>query len=340
MLIGALIILSAGLIGVLYEQISRRRDTRRTYAGKLIDVDGYRLHVTDQGQGTPTVVIIHGAGDCSYSWIHIRNNLAKFARVVSYDRPGMGSSESGPGPTPEHTIKELNNLLTKAEIPGPYILVGHSLGGLIARLYALRYPNQVAGLVFLDSTHEFLKDDVKFKQGFAFLGVMLKVFRALSPFGILRFLGDVLGVIPMFGNERSYYKKQLSAEEYMQWKGNVYRIFAGRAAGAEFKGAMSFIEEAANLLESSKIQPQFNDLPIAVVNNPGFGDSWTEMQKELASRSTNHMHRISDRKGHSLQMPRPEYVIEAIDHVIMQVRQRNGKTLAEANEENRSEAVV
>lgn len=340
MLIAILIIVLVGILGVLYEQISRRQEAKRPITGQLIDVDGYRLHVTDRGQGGPTVVLIHGAGDCSYSWIHVRNQLSKFTRFVTYDRPGMGSSDPGPAPSPEHTIKELNSLLTKAKIPGPYILVGHSLGGLIARLYALEYPNQVAGLVFLDSTHEFLKDDVKFKQGFAFLGVMLKVFRWLSPFGVLRFFGNVLGVIPMFGNERSYYKQQLNVEEYKQWKENVYRIFAGKAAGGEFKGASSFIEEAANRLNIGKVKPQFGDLPIAVVNNPGFGDNWTEMQKELASRSFNHFYKLSDRKGHSLQMPRPEYVIEAIHHVVKQAQERSGHTLSEANREQTSEAVV
>lgn len=109
--------------------------------------------------------------------------------------------------------------MDKIGAPGPYVLVCHSLGGLIARHYALKFPNQVAGLVFLDSTHEFLKDDAKFKQGFAILGFMLKILRLMSPFGVPRFLGNVLGIFALMGNEHSYYKQQLSAEEYMQWKG-------------------------------------------------------------------------------------------------------------------------
>ena len=84
---------------------------RRLPAGEMIDVGGYRLHLTDTGQGDPTVILIHGAGDCSYSWMHIRKELSKFTRVITYDRAGMGSSDSGPVPTPEHTIKELKNLI-------------------------------------------------------------------------------------------------------------------------------------------------------------------------------------------------------------------------------------
>ncbi|MCG7345859.1 alpha/beta hydrolase [Sporosarcina sp. ACRSL] len=333
MVIGAFVLVGLLVIGFVYEQVSRRRDTRRPYPGEMIDVGGYRLHFTDDGQGTPTVVIIHGAGDCSYSWMHIRKELSKFTRVITYDRAGMGSSDPGPEPIPEHTVKELHSLLSATGASGPYVLVGHSLGGLIARLYASEYPNQVAGFVFLDSTHESLKDDVKFKKGFAMIGFMTKILRLVSPVGFPRFLGNVLGIIPMFGNEISYYKQQLSAEEFRQWKERVYSIMSGKTAGLEFKGAWAHLDAAANQLQNSLEKPPFGDLPIAVVNNPGFGAHWIEMQKELASRSTNHIHKTSDHKGHSLQMPRPEYVIEAIQHVVEQVQERNGQTLAESYQE-------
>ncbi|MCM3744606.1 alpha/beta hydrolase [Sporosarcina luteola] len=337
--VGIFVLASLLLLGFIYELLSRRRDAKRTYPGKMIDVGDYHVHLTDDGQGAPTVVIIHGAGDSSYSWMHISKEVSGFTRVITYDRAGMGSSDPGPAPMPEHTIKELHSMLDATGARGPYVLVGHSLGGLIARLYALKYPNQVAGLVFLDSTHESLKEDAKFKQGFAAIGVMLKIVRLVSPFGIPRFLGDVLGVIPMFGNELSYYKQQLSTEEYKQWKGNVYRIFAGKTAGLEFRGAWPHLAAAANQLRNNRENPQFGDLPIAVVNNPGFGAQWTDMQKELASRSTNSIHKTSDRKGHSLQMPRPEYVIEAIHHVVEQVQERNGRTLAESYEEHALELI-
>ncbi|KAB2330759.1 alpha/beta hydrolase [Cytobacillus depressus] len=330
MLTGLVVLVALLALGFIYELVSRHKDVRRPPLGEMIDVGGYRVHLTDAGQGGPTVVIIHGAGDCSYSWMHISKELSKFTRVITYDRAGLGSSDPGLAPTPEHTLNELNNLLGISGVPGPYVLVGHSLGGLIARIYALKYPNQVAGLVFLDSTHEFLKDDAKFKQSFVFFSFMLKVLRLLSLFGFSRFLGNVLGIIPMFSSEHSYYKKQLDAEEYMQWKGMLYNTVAGKTAEAEFKGAWAHLETAANQLNSSLEKPQFGDLPIAVVNNPGFGIQWTNMQKELASRSTNHIHKTSDRKGHSLQMPRPEYVFAAVHFVVEQAQDRNGRTLAES----------
>lgn len=316
------IMILAGL-GIVYEQLSRRKVRKKTIPGQLIDMGGRRLHVTDCGEGGPPVVIVHGAGDSSYSWTHVINELSKSNRVITFDRPGMGSSDVGPEPTPEHTVKEIHDLLEKLGVTGPIVLVGHSLGGLISRLYAMDYPDKVVGLVFLDSTHEFLIDDAKFKQGFAALGVMLKILRALSPFGVPRFLGNVVGILPMFGSEKSYYRQQISPPEFQHWKEMVYQIFAGRMAGVEFKMASAHIEVAASRLKNSKTKPQFGDLPIAVVNNPGFGENWTEMQKELASRSTNHFLKISDRKGHSLQMPRPEYVLEAVHHVVNQTQFNN-----------------
>ncbi|WP_343803273.1 alpha/beta hydrolase [Bacillus carboniphilus] len=315
-----ILVVILAILGFMYEQLSRRKVREKPILGQMVDMGGHRLHVTDRGEGGQTVVIIHGAGDSSYSWRHIINELSKSNRVITFDRPGMGSSDAGPDPSPEHTVKEVHDLLEKLEVKGPYVLVGHSLGGLISRLYAMEYPDKVAGLVFLDSTHEFLIDDVKFKQGFAALGVMLKILRGLSPFGVPRFLGNVLGILPMFGSEKSYYRQQISPAEFKQWKEMVYQIFAGKAAGAEFKMASAHIEVAASCLKNCKEKPQFGNLPIAVVNNPGFGDNWTEMQKELASRSTNHFHKISDRKGHSLQMPRPEYALEAIHHVVEQTQ--------------------
>ena len=123
--------------------------------GKLIDIGGYHLHLNCIGNKGPTVVLIAGAGDFSLDWSLVQPAIGKFARVCSYDRSGFAWSD--PGPTP-HTMKqeafELYTLLNAAHVKGPYVLVGHSLGGLVARVYASQYPRNVAGLMLIDSTHE------------------------------------------------------------------------------------------------------------------------------------------------------------------------------------------
>lgn len=143
------------VIGFIYERVSRARAGRRPIPGKLMTVGGHKIHVTDLGNDGPTVVILHGAGESSYSWIHVGREISRFARVIAYDRPGLGSSDPGPAPSADRTVDELHLLLEKVGVPGPYVLVGHSLGGVIARLYASRYPNDVAGMVMADSSHEF-----------------------------------------------------------------------------------------------------------------------------------------------------------------------------------------
>lgn len=305
------------LLGFIYEQLSRARDRRLPLPGRLIDLDGERIHLTDEGEGSPTVVILHGAGDSSYSWFYVRRQIARTARVLSYDRPGMGASpDTGRAPDPVRTVAELHRVLERSGAPGPYVLVGHSLGGLIARLYAHTYPNEVAGIIFVDSTHEALLQDKPFLSGIRVLAAMAGVMRVLSAVGILRLLA-VLGVMPMYAAERKYYAQQLSPAEYRQWLAACMGNFRP-AAAAELRSAVPMMEAAARIMKPA----QFGELPVAVLNNPSFGPAWSEKGRELASRSTNSTHRTSDRPGHSLQMPRPELVIEAVSHVLGQVRER------------------
>jgi pimeloyl-ACP methyl ester carboxylesterase len=124
-------------------------------AGKLVDLGGYRLHINTIGKGGPSIVLIAGSGDYSFDWSLVQREVSQFARVSSYDRAGSAWSDLGPTPrTMKQEAYELHLLLRKAGVHVPYVLVGHSLGGLIARIYANMYPGEVAGIVLVDSTHE------------------------------------------------------------------------------------------------------------------------------------------------------------------------------------------
>lgn len=321
-MIGLAIIVGLLILGIIYEQVARRKERTYTLPGRLVDVGGYRLHVTDRGEGGPTLLIIPGAGDSSYSWQAIQRELAATNRVLSFDRAGLGSSEAGPAPDPERSLVEIERLLAASGVSGPVILVGHSLGGLFARMYATKHPEQVAGLVLVDSTHEFLRDDKKFKQGFAAIGVMLRIMKALSPIGLPRFLGEVLGVMPMYP-ERANYVKQLSREEYRLWAASVYRNTAQEGGIGEFGAVDTILAASYELRKPDGEQPQFGDLPMVVMSNPGFGQGWITMHRELAGRSTNSSHRITVQKGHNVEMHSPELVIDAIRHVVAEVRRRS-----------------
>jgi pimeloyl-ACP methyl ester carboxylesterase len=123
--------------------------------GKLVDIGGYRLHIHATGSGKPTVVLMAGAGDFSFDWSLVQPKVSTFAQVVSYDRAGLAWSDLGPTPrTMRQEAYELHLLLRKAGLKAPYVLVGHSVGGLIARVYARDYPAEVAGMVLVDATDE------------------------------------------------------------------------------------------------------------------------------------------------------------------------------------------
>jgi pimeloyl-ACP methyl ester carboxylesterase len=126
--------------------------------GRLIDVGTHRLHLRCQGPvtlGAPTIVLEAGLGESSLTWAGLAPTLAATHRVCAYDRAGYGWSDPAPTPPSAHgTVADLRRLLDAAGESGPYVLVGHSLGGVYARLFAHIYPSDTAGLVLLDPSHE------------------------------------------------------------------------------------------------------------------------------------------------------------------------------------------
>jgi alpha/beta hydrolase family protein len=155
-LLGLVIGLGAlAVIAVIYQAFGTEI-YRRLYPppGELVDVGGHSLHINCVGEGSPTVILESGSGAMSVDWANIQPEVADTTRVCAYDRAGSGWSEPGPGPDdPQQIAGELHTLLGNAGIDGPYVLVGHSFGGLYVRMYAYQYPNEVEGMVLVDSSH-------------------------------------------------------------------------------------------------------------------------------------------------------------------------------------------
>src|SRR5215216_1882055 len=151
---GLAVLLGLALVGYIYEPFAEAADAKAyPLPGQLVDVGGYRLHINCTGSGSPTVVIVAGAGDWSTTWGgYVQPEVAKTTRVCTYDRPGLGWSEAAPLPgDAAQFAKELHTLLQNANIPGPYVMVGHSLGGLGVRVFVHDYASEVAGVVLIDS---------------------------------------------------------------------------------------------------------------------------------------------------------------------------------------------
>jgi pimeloyl-ACP methyl ester carboxylesterase len=125
--------------------------------GRMVDVGGWKLHLYCTGKSTrgPTVILESGSGDFSFDWILVQKQVEKFTQVVSYDRAGSAWSELGPSPrTMKQICYELFTALNNAHIEKPYILVGHSIGGLLIRTFAEEYPDHVFGVILVDATSD------------------------------------------------------------------------------------------------------------------------------------------------------------------------------------------
>jgi len=140
-------------VGVLYQRIGARNDLDRfTSAGRWVDIGrGNRLYLLEKGSGGPTVLFESGIAATNLNWRHIQETVSRFTHTASYDRGGLGwSSPAGSARTPGNIAIELHAMLENAGIKPPYVLVGHSFGGLVVRRYALLYPDDVAGVVLVD----------------------------------------------------------------------------------------------------------------------------------------------------------------------------------------------
>ena len=154
-LLGLVIVLLALVVaGAIYQAIATEL-AERAYPppGEMVDVGGYSLHINCVGRGSPTVVLDAGSGLFSAQWVRVQREVSDTTRVCAYDRAGMGWSEMGPEPRDARQVcSELHTLLSKAGIDGPYVLVGHSFGGMYMQTYAARYPDEVAGVALVDSS--------------------------------------------------------------------------------------------------------------------------------------------------------------------------------------------
>ena len=186
------VVLLLAIAGTIYQTAASEADKRNfPPPGNLIDVDGYKMHIYCMGAGSPTIVLDHVGGGSSIDWALIQPKLAEHTRVCAYDRAGYGWSEYNPAPrTLAQQAHELHTLLVNANEPGPYILVGHSYGARVARVYAAKFPLEVVGMALMDPG--VLYDDPRYPQETLSEqeseNSMIRTAHKLAPFGLVRIL--------------------------------------------------------------------------------------------------------------------------------------------------------
>jgi pimeloyl-ACP methyl ester carboxylesterase len=328
LVIGSLSLAGLLLLGLSYQAIASAVDATHSPAqGKLVDIGGYRLHINCTGTGSPTVILDAGLGGTSLDWSKVQPAVAHFTRVCSYDRAGYGWSESGPGPrTSQQIVTELHLLLGHAKIDGPYLLVGHSVGGLNMRLYAYRYPGDVAGMVLLDATSEhqfapFGTHPAFFPPQAVSAGVQqLQVYRVAAYFGVTR-LALQTGLAPL--------------EDAAAYPAAIKPILQAQAAQTRYYSTqydeLAALQESAAQVRAARLASlSYGKLPLIVLSQDYSQDrsaqgkqmaaTWDALQQDLASLSSNGQHSVAQHSGHYIQLDRPDLAIAAIQSVWQQAR--------------------
>jgi pimeloyl-ACP methyl ester carboxylesterase len=285
----SIVIFVLAIAGMIYQTAATEADQRKfPPPGVVVNVDGYKMHIYCTGEGSPTIVLDHVAGGSSVDWALIQPKLAEHTRVCAYDRAGFGWSDSSPTPrTLKQQVHELHSLLQGANEQGPYILVGHSYGTRVSRVYAASYPDEVAGLVLMDAG--MLSDDprypAKLHADAASEDQMIRAARWVATFGLVR-LTQPFMELPTF---------DLPEE--------------ARLASASFSVTPRFFQSLlvqgdviSTVFQEEREVTSLGDIPLLVLvatkPNDAIRKAWNQANIEMASLSTRGSYQIVEGATH------------------------------------------
>jgi pimeloyl-ACP methyl ester carboxylesterase len=290
---------------------------RHPVPGEIYIVDGYKMHIGCTGSGSPTIVLDAGLGNDAVTWSRVQPALARTTRVCAYDRAGFGLSQARPAPRDaDHIATELHGLLLQAKVTGPLVLMGHSMAGIYIRDYATRYPEDVAGMVFVDGSTPMQQDNPAFK---AMMGegpspVVVAIANAAFIVGVPRLMGRCSHSRPGL----DAHDAQLQAEDFCE-------MHPG-ASVAEFLG----MERSG--LETVRTGP-YGALPILIFSHDPAKDLatenasermaepvWNQMQEDLKKLSTRSRRIIARGSSHYVQNDRPDLIEKEVPLFIQQIR--------------------
>ena len=316
--IGGVLFILLILIGTYAFQAYYTSSVIRRYPppGQLVDIGGYCLHYKSSGSGSPVVILDSGLSGDSNAWGLVQPGVAKFTRVISYDRAGFGWSDRGPKDrTSRQIVKELHTMLREAEIPGPYVLVGASFGGFNVRMFTHEHPEQVAGLVLVDSPHEseffqvpesIIRDNNK-------LLPLVKMTKLLTPFGI----GHL--VLPKMAKDVPEEIREVKLALSLRTPNlltTCKEYLDASISNSQMKGCTLKTDIPIAVLSSSRSRwpeaPPDDQLTAINISH--------KLQAELAAQSTNSYQYIVPDCGHAIFFEKPDAVVDFIRRVVESVR--------------------
>lgn len=314
------------LLTCIANQVYSQVNNKPLPPGVLVDAGCHKLHLNIQGKGTPTVILENGSADFSFVWSLVQPGVAKFTKVVVYDRAGYTWSEPGPTPrTSRQICLELHTALHNAHIKGPYILVGQSFGGFLVRAFARYYPNEVVGMVLVEAIQE---NQPIFMGGDSPKHIRVLATGKIEPAPQSFFKYSTIDNIPpvkldstidppLYRLPDSIKKLQIWAQSQVEYRSS---------AGAEMKWSP---EDVANIYKH-RGEPAYmlGNIPLIVLTRGSGGyngradsaklDSERLMlQGKLAHLSTNSKHIVDKNSGHNIHLEDPAIVIDAIKDVFI-----------------------
>jgi pimeloyl-ACP methyl ester carboxylesterase len=278
--------LTAGVVGVLAgvgastQALASRRDRDRyPPPGELVNIGGHRLHLQVAGErgSFPTTILEAGIGSFSSNWAWVRDELARDGRVVTYDRAGLGWSDRGSASLDAGTAAgQLHAALRAADVGPPYLLAGHSYGGLVIRMFADKYRDEVVGMVLVDSSHPDQWVHIRASREGRTVALGNRMTAALAHLGLLRLLHA----------ERSFIAG-LPPREYAEM-----RAYLARPQGWSVAADTLLAWRRLSRQQVNATRP-LGDLPLAVLSvteQDKYADVLTRLQSELATLSSNCRH--------------------------------------------------
>jgi pimeloyl-ACP methyl ester carboxylesterase len=260
--------------------------------GQLVDVDGHRVHLYCTGSGSPTVMVV---GAYSVDWALVQPQVAKLTRICTYDVAGTAWSDPGPNSTcPDRTV-EIHGLLKNAGIMGPFVLVGLSVGGLVARFYASEYPDEVAGMVIVD--HAFSPKPKAAPKSSSKDGDSPPVLIEMTP--IILTVEDI----------SNFNRLPPSIRDLHRWA-------AARVPGVDHAEAA---DDCESRLEVAGGDHPLGRLPLTVISTGNTTPGYGELQAKLVALSRNSRQIFAD-SFHAVEIDQPDVVAGAIREIVERVR--------------------
>jgi len=288
---------------------------RHAPPGQTFLVDGHAMRIDCSGSGSPAIILDAGLGNDGLIWGGVQPALAKTTRVCSYDRAGFGWSDTLPPPRDaDHIAAELHGLLAAANITGPVVLMGHSIAGMYIRDYATRYPENIAGLIFVDASTPLQNRNPAFKAhpdpGPSQFAAVLK--KAAIAAGIPRLLGECSLPFPGFGAQAS----SLQAEDQCHDRSAAVagEVESFDRSGEETVHTGPYGTLPILIFSQDPAHTAAQGQPAAVVKE------WNQMQEDLKLLSTRSRRIIATGSGHYIQGNRPDLIEREVSIFIEQIR--------------------